>query len=94
MLKVIALFITVLMVAPALAAPQSTRLEIDTMTCGPDPHAIKSALQAVRGVDAVDVFLEQKSAIVTFDNEQTTVDALLAAVASTGHAGLPIQPKP
>lgn len=77
-----------------MAAPQSAKIEIDTMTCGPDPHAIRAALLSIKGVDAVEVSLEQKTAIISFDNVQTNLDALMAAVATTGHASLPILPKP
>ena len=80
--------------AIAEAAPQSAKIEIDTMVCGPDPHMIKAALISVKGVETVEVFLETKSAIVTFDNAQTNLDALMAAVATTGHASLPVLPKP
>lgn len=76
-------------VAMAQAAPQSAKIEIDTMVCGPDPHMIRAALIAVKGVETVEVSLETKSAIVTFDNAQTNLDALMAAVATTGHASLP-----
>ena len=81
-----------LSVALAQAAPQSAKIEIDTMVCGPDPHMIKAALIAVKGVATVEVSLETKTAIVTFDNAQTNLNALMAAVASTGHASLPALP--
>ena len=91
MLRFIPIFIAILFASSAMPAPQSSKLEIDTMTCGPDLHAIKAALLAVKGVDFAEVSLEQKTATVTFDNAQTNFDALIAA---TGHAGLPILPKP
>ena len=91
------LILSVLLSLPAAvaqAAPQSAKIEIDTMVCGPDPHMIKAALIAVKGVANVEVSLETKSAIVTFDDAQTNLDALMAAVATTGHASLPSLPKP
>ena len=78
----------------AHAAPQSTRIEIDTMMCGPDPHLIKAALLAVQGVATVDLSLETKTAVVSFDNAQTDIDKLMAAIATTGHASLPALSNP
>ncbi len=75
--------------ALAEAAPQSAKIAIETMVCGPDPHMIKAALIAVKGVAAVKVVLETKSVIVSFDNAETSLDALMAAVATTGHASFP-----
>jgi len=71
------------------AAPQSIALSVATMVCGPDPLNIKLALQAVPGVTDVQISLENKTAMVSFDNEKSSVDALLQAIAGAGYAALP-----
>ncbi len=78
----------------ALALPQSVSLAIDTMTCGPDPHNIKAALQALPGVTDVSISLETKTAVVNFDNEKSTPDAMLRAIAAAGYAARSQAPKP
>lgn len=92
MLKLVIIVSSVCFASVALAAPQSTQIKIDTMACGPDPHVIKDSLSAIKGVDQVIVSLEQKSVTVSFDNSQTNLDALMAAIATTGHASLLVPP--
>ena len=72
----------------AMAAPQSVVLSVATMACGPDPHMIKQALEAVPGVIDVQIMLENKTAMVSFDNEKSSVEALLQAIGSVGHAAI------
>jgi mercuric ion binding protein len=60
------------------------------MYCAACPHTVKASLQAVRGVKTVSVSLEQKSALVTYDDAVTNVKALTAA---TTNAGYPSAPK-
>ena len=78
----------------AHAAPHTVQLSIDSMACGPDPHNIRAALQTVTGVTDVSVSLETRMATVNFDDEKTTTDLLLQAVASAGFAALPHSEKP
>ncbi len=78
----------------ASAAPQSVSLSIDTMVCGPDPHNIKAALQALPGVMNVAILLDDKKAIVSFDNERSSPDAMLRAIAAAGYAARSEPPKP
>jgi periplasmic mercuric ion binding protein len=78
----------------AVALPQSVSIAIDTMTCGPDPHNIKAALQALPGVTDVTISLETRMAIISFDNEKSTPDAMLKAIAAAGYAARSEPPKP
>jgi periplasmic mercuric ion binding protein len=94
MLKLLVVIFGVAMSSAVVAAPQSIALNVATMVCGPDPHNIKQALQAVPGVIAVTISLDTKTAMVSFDNEKSSVDALLKAVASVGYAALAQQPTP
>jgi mercuric ion binding protein len=70
----------------AVAAPQSAVLHFSNMMCGADPHIIRNALQEIRGVTTVEISLEQRTAVVTFDNAVASYAALKAA---TGVAGYP-----
>lgn len=69
----------------AIAAPQSAVLHFSNMMCGADPHIIRNALQEVPGVTAVDVSLEQHTAVVTFDNTVASYAALQAAAGAAGY---------
>ncbi len=72
----------------AFAAEHNVTLDVSTMMCGADPHNIKNALSSLAGVSKVEIFLEQKTAIVTFDDQKSTVDQMLSAMAGAGYASL------
>ena len=73
---------------PALAAEHNVTLDVSSMMCGADPHNIKNALSALAGVAKVEIFLQQKTAIVTFEDQKSTVDQMLSAMAGAGYATL------
>ena len=75
--------------APAWASPKTVTLNVSGMTCEACPITVKKALQKVPGVSKVDVRLEKKQVLVTFDNAKTNTDALVKA---TTNAGYPSQP--
>ena len=72
----------------ALAADHTVTLDVSTMVCGPDPHNIKNTLAALTGVSSVQISLEQKTATVTFDDQKSTIDQMLSAMAGAGYASL------
>lgn len=74
----------------AFAADKTVTLAVQNMYCAACPHTVKSSLQSVPGVKAVSVSLQDKSAVVTFDDAKTNVTALTAA---TTNAGYPSAPK-
>ncbi len=86
MRNVLAILILVVSSGHALALPQSVSIAVDTMTCGPDPHNIKAALQALPGVTDVMISLENKTATVSFDNDKSSPEAMLRAIAAAGYA--------
>jgi periplasmic mercuric ion binding protein len=63
-------------------------LDVATMVCGPDPHSIKSTLSSLAGVSEVKISLADKTATVKFDDEKSSVDQLLSAMAGAGYASL------
>jgi len=71
--------------APAWAATQTVTLSVPGMKCAACPITIKKALNKVEGVEKVEVNLEKKEALVTFDDAKTTVEALLEATKNAGY---------
>jgi mercuric ion binding protein len=86
----IALTLAAIGSSSAFAAEKTITLAVQNMYCAACPHTVKASLQAVRGVKTVSVSLEQKSALVTYDDAVTNVKALTAA---TTNAGYPSAPK-
>ena len=74
----------------ALAAEQTVTLAVENMYCAACPHTVKASLEAVPGVTKVAVSYKEKTAIVTFDDAKTGVNALTTA---TTNAGYPSAPK-
>ena len=72
-------------VGPAWPAPQTVTLSVPGMTCAACPITVKQALSRVSGVDKIDVSLERKEAIVTFDDTKTNVAALTKATENAGY---------
>lgn len=71
--------------APAWATTQTVTLSVTGMTCAACPITIKKALNKVKGVENIEVNLEKKEALVTFDDAKTTVEALLEATKNAGY---------
>ena len=72
----------------SLAAEHNVTLDVSTIMCGADPHNIKNALSSLAGVSKVEIYLQQKTAVVTFDDQKSTVDQMLSAMAGAGYASL------
>jgi len=73
-----------------LAAERTVTLAVQNMYCAACPHTVKASLQAVRGVNKVAISLQDKTAVVTYDDTKTNLKALTAA---TTNAGYPSAPK-
>ena len=71
--------------APAWAATTTVTLSVSGMKCATCPITIKKALNKVEGVENIEVNLEKKEALVTFDDAKTTVEALLEATKNAGY---------
>lgn len=71
--------------APAWAATQTVTLSVTGMTCAACPITIKKALNKVEGVEKIEINLEKKEALITFDDAKTTVEALLEATKNAGY---------
>ena len=80
-----ALNVGLLVSGAAFAGEQTVTLAVANMSCATCPPTVRKALSAVPGVTKVVVSLEKKSAVVTFDDQKTTVAALLAAPTNAGY---------
>ena len=69
----------------AWAAQKSTTLNVSNMTCATCPITVKQALTRVKGVTRAVVDFDKKQAVVTFDDAQTTVAALVKATTDSGY---------
>lgn len=68
----------------AFAADKTIRLDVQGMTCASCPYMVSRSLRKVDGVKAVDVSLQSKLAIVTFDDAKTTIAAMTRATRDAG----------
>jgi len=69
----------------AFAAPKTVTLEVPTMNCVTCPFTVKKALQNVDGVSKAEVTYENKLAVITFDDEKVTINALTEATTNAGY---------
>ena len=77
--------------APSTPASfQQVVLDVEGMTCQACPKTVSTALEDVDGVYNVDATYEPPEAVVRFDPDKTSVEALTKA---TKNAGYPSQPK-
>ena len=78
--------LALLPIASAFAgAPQSAVLEVKNMTCDLCPLTVKKALEKVPGVSSAKVDFKTKRALVAFDSDKTTPQALTKATTEAGY---------
>ena len=85
MKKITLLFLLTLTSLSAIAETKTITLEVPTMNCVTCPFTVKKALQNVEGVSKAEVTFDTKLAVVTFDDEKTTVKALTEATTNAGY---------
>ena len=69
----------------AMAAIQTVTLDVPGMTCSPCPITVKKAWSKADGVQQVKTSLEKREAVVTFDDQKTSVEKLSLASANAGY---------
>jgi mercuric ion binding protein len=79
------LLATCLAPAAAMAGERTVTLAVEKMYCALCPLTVRHAIAAVPGVTSVDVDLETKTAVVTFDDAASSVAELAAASANAGY---------
>jgi mercuric ion binding protein len=77
-------------VAPALAAERTVTLAVDNMTCELCPPIVKKSLARVPGVAKAEVSSATHRAVVTFDDDKTTIAALVSATTNAGYPSRPV----
>ncbi len=68
---------------------QTQTFDIENMTCALCPVTVKKAMQSVEGVSAVSVDFDSKTAVVTFDEDVATPDAIAKASTDAGYPAHP-----
>jgi mercuric ion binding protein len=79
------LAIVAALAAPASAAERTVTLAVDHMTCELCPPIVKKTLTRVPGVAKADVSAKDGTATVEFDDQQTSVAALVRATTDAGY---------
>jgi len=85
-----AVAISMFVASTAFAAEKTITLAVKNMHCADCPFIVKKSLEGVPGVAKVTVSYEDKTAIVTYDDNMADVKALTTA---TTNAGYPSTPK-
>jgi mercuric ion binding protein len=81
----VAVIVSVLTSSGAVAAEKTVTLTVQHMTCAACPGTVKASLQRVPGVTNIVVSAEDKTAVVTYDDSKTQVDALVKATTNAGY---------
>lgn len=76
---------------PVQAAERTITLAVDNMSCELCPPIVKKSLAGVPGVAKAEVSRETHQAVVTFDDDKTTVAALVDATTKAGYPSRPVQ---
>jgi len=76
---------SILASSTAFAGERTVTLAVQNMYCSACPITVKSSLEAVPGVAKAVVSYEDKTAVVTFDDAQTGVPALISATTNAGY---------
>lgn len=79
------LLFTLLLPDVASATERAITLAVDNMTCATCPPIVRKSLTRVPGVGHVAVSAESNTATVMFDDEKTTVAALIEATTKAGY---------
>lgn len=66
------------------------KLEISGMTCGHCVMHVKNAFLALEGVEGAEVSLEEKTAVVNFDDSKIGAADLPGALSGTNYTASPI----
>jgi mercuric ion binding protein len=75
----------------AAATEQTVTIAVENMTCATCPPIVRKSLARVPGVGHVDVSAESHTATVRFDDEKTTVAALIEAITKAGYPSRPLR---
>ncbi|GAC1337739.1 MAG: mercury resistance system periplasmic binding protein MerP [Beijerinckiaceae bacterium] len=89
MLTAVVLAFGLLASPAAFAGETTTTLAVKNMDCALCPHTVKASLEAVPGVAKAVVSYRDKTAVVTYDDAKTNVQALTNATTNAGYPSAP-----
>ncbi len=89
MLRLLILMLLLLCPSIAAAAERTVTLTVQDMTCPLCPVTVRTAIEHVAGVKDVQVDFASKTAIVVFDDAETTVQDLAEASRLAGYPATP-----
>lgn len=69
----------------AFAEARTVTLSVPGMTCELCPITVRKAISKVPGVSKVEASYERKQAVVTYDDSETSLEALTRATANAGY---------
>lgn len=74
---------------------KTVTLQIDGMTCGACPVAVKKALEGLDGVRKAEVSFSKEEAVVYFDERKTNIKQMIETVSKVGFRAVekPVQRK-
>lgn len=72
-------------VSAAQAGEQTAKFAVENMSCATCPLAVSKAMKGVKGVKSAKADLNTQSAVVVFDDAESTVDAIAAASTNAGY---------
>jgi mercuric ion binding protein len=80
-------FCTFILILPAVGSAEehSIQLVLENMTCKMCGFTVKKSLEKTGGVTNSSVDFDSKTATITFDDEKTTIEALIAATTDAGY---------
>ena len=82
--------IGVMAAAPIFAAEQTVTFSVPGMYCASCPFIVEAAMTGVDGVRSVTADSETRTALVVFDDEVATLQAIGAASAAAGYEATPV----
>lgn len=77
--------------APAWAATKTATLSVPGMTCPACPITVTKALSKVPGVEKTQILLDQRQAVVTYDDTKTSPAGLIKATTDAGYPSAPVR---
>lgn len=83
--KFFAALVLVAAMAPVWATARTVTLAVPGMTCAACPITVKKALSRVEGVSRVEVALDAREAVVTFDDAKTSAQKLTKVTEDAGY---------
>lgn len=69
----------------SLAKPQKACFIVEGMTCATCAITTKVAVKKLEGIKDIDVSVKDKSAIINFEDDQTTIGRIKEKIDSTGY---------